>query len=199
MNVVMKITKWSFLFVLPTLILSCGIFTKEVQPEPDLSIYLLLGQSNMAGRGIITSKYKEMGNPNVLMFDKEMNWVIAEHPLHFDKPKVVGVGPGLSFGMEMIKTYPNKTIGLVPCAVGGTRINKWTEGAYDKATDTHPWDDAVIRIKEAMKSGKVEGLIWHQGEGDSTPERAEVYLENLSDLIARVRKLTGEPNLPVVV
>src|SRR5690606_13654847 len=37
-----------------------------------------------------------------------------------------------------------------------------------------------------------------QGEGDSNPMSASVYLEKLEALIGRVRALVGNPNLPVV-
>ena len=43
----------------------------------------------------------------------------AVEPLHFDKPKIVGVGLGLAFGKAMAEAEPDVTIGLIPCAVGG--------------------------------------------------------------------------------
>ena len=167
--------------------------------DPNLHIYLLLGQSNMAGRGEITPAFVNEGNASVLMFNKDMQWVLAKHPLHFDKPKAAGVGPGLAFGVKMAEAYPKQTIGLVPCAVGGTSISKWKPGAFDKDTDTHPYDDAVARIEEAMKTGIIEGVLWHQGESDTSPEKAAAYLANLENLIAKIRKVCKNPNLPVVV
>jgi hypothetical protein len=101
--------------------------------------------------------------------------------------------------MEMAKAYPNVKIGLVPCAVGGTSIELWVPGAFDKATDTHPYDDAIARISSAMKYGVIKGVIWHQGEADSSPEKAATYLAKLKELIGRIRALTGNPNLPFVV
>lgn len=125
-----------------------------------LDIYILMGQSNMAGRGKITDSLKGVHNPKVLMLDSNGQWVQAHHPVHFDKPSISGVGPGLSFGIAMSENTSN-TIALVPCAVGGTSIEKWLPGAYDKATNTHPYDDATKRITQAMKYGKVKGIIWH--------------------------------------
>jgi len=168
-------------------------------PDRNFDLYILIGQSNMAGRGPITDELKNESNDRVFMFTKDLKWVLAKHPLHFDKPKVAGVGPGLAFGIQMANAYPDKKIGLIPCAVGGTPIEHWLPGAYDKSTDTHPWDDAVARITEAMKYGTIKGVIWHQGESNSGPEKAKVYLAQLTELIARVRALVGNPNLPFIV
>lgn len=168
------------------------------QPDPNFHIYLLMGQSNMAGRGSITETLKDAGDARVLMLNEKGEWVPARHPLHFDKPRVVGVGPGLSFGVSMAEANPKVRIGLVPCAVGGTSITRWQPGAYDEPTGTHPYDDAVGRIENAMRCGVVKGMLWHQGESDSNAADAFFYLRKLAELIGRIRKLTGQPDLPVV-
>jgi hypothetical protein len=165
--------------------------------DKNVDIYLLMGQSNMAGRGKLTDDYKSVADPRVLMLNKANEWVPAKHPLHFDKP-VAAVGPGLAFGIAMAEASPGKKIGLIPCAVGGTSINKWIPGAFDPPTKTHPWDDAEKRIKEGMKYGTIKGVIWHQGESDSNPDSAAIYLERLSVLINRIRTLAGDKKLPFV-
>ena len=168
------------------------------QADPNFHIYLLMGQSNMAGRGPITDSLRDEGNDRVFMLNARGEWVPARHPLHFDKPQVAGVGPGLSFGIQMAESNPTVRIGLVPCAVGGTSISRWQPGAYDDATKTHPYDDAVQRIENAKQCGIVKGMLWHQGESDSNPNAAAAYLPKLVELIGRIRQLTGQPNLPVV-
>lgn len=171
----------------------------QQKPIEAMHIYLLMGQSNMAGRGEVTDYYAKQGHPRVMTLGQTGEWVPAKHPLHFDKPKVVGVGPGLAFGTAMADAYPDAVIGLVPCAVGGTSIAKWAPGAYDESTNTHSYDDAVTRITKAMAAGIIKGVIWHQGEGDSNPASASVYLEKLEMLVGRVRTLVGNPTLPFVV
>lgn len=166
--------------------------------DSNFHIYILMGQSNMAGRGEITRKYEKRGHDRLFMLDKAGRWVSAKHPLHFDKPKIAGVGPGLSFGIEMARARPDVRIGLVPCAVGGTPIDRWQPGAFDEVTGTHPWDDAVRRIRQAKRSGVIKGVLWHQGEGDSRPEKAAVWLKKLVELAGRVREETGDPALPLV-
>ena len=191
--------KYTAVLCLIILICGCGVGRKvPAQLTSHKQIYLLLGQSNMAGRGEITDEYKDLKHSRVLMLTKEMEWVLAKHPLHFDKPKAAGVGPGLSFGSSLAEAFPKDTIYLVPCAVGGTSITKWEPGAYDKVTRTHPYDDALLRIKVAMKMGAITGAIWLQGESDSSLPAAKTYLGKLSELIARLRKETNNANLPFV-
>lgn len=172
---------------------------KPTATDQKLDIYILMGQSNMAGRGPLTAEDSIAKNEKVLMLTKDLKWVPAKNPLHFDKPGVAAVGPGLSFGLMMQAANKSETIGLVPTAVGGTSINSWTPGGYDNATKKFPWDDAEKRILEAMKYGTIKGVIWHQGESDSKAENAAVYLPKLETLIKRVRTLVGNETLPFVV
>lgn len=166
-------------------------------PKDEFDLFLLVGQSNMAGRGRVTEA-DQTPVDGVLMFNAGQAWVPAVDPLHFDKPKVAGVGLGRSFGIEIAKASPGKVIGLIPCAVGGTGIDVWMPGAEDPATNTHPWDDAMIRAKAAMKDGTLRGILWHQGESDSNPEKAAAYEAKLHDLIARFRDDLGTPDLPFI-
>ncbi|MEX2235128.1 MAG: sialate O-acetylesterase, partial [Cyclobacteriaceae bacterium] len=167
--------------------------------DSNFHLYVLVGQSNMAGRGEISHEFRDQSHPNVFMLNKDDQWVKAKHPLHFDKPPVVGVGPGLAFGISMAKTDSVVKIGLIPCAVGGSSIDDWRPGAYYTGTKTHPYDDALIRIKKSMKSGIIKGVLWHQGEADRCPEKAKEYLHHLTELIKRIRLEVGNPELPFIV
>jgi hypothetical protein len=187
--------------IIIALALSFGFASQpeKTAPKPKKLIFLLLGQSNMAGRGVVSEEYKALKHPRVMMLDQAGEWVLAQHPIHFDKPKVAGVGPGYSFGTTIADIFPSDTIYLVPCAVGGTSISKWEPGAYDKSTDTHPYDDAVARIKQALAVGKITGAIWLQGESDSNPKSATAYLVKLTTLISRIRTESNNPKLPFIV
>ncbi|WP_316832075.1 sialate O-acetylesterase [Pedobacter aquatilis] len=164
-----------------------------------MDVYILMGQSNMAGRGVISAGDSLVKNNKVMMFSADLKWLPAKNPLHFDKPGILGVGPGLSFGLVLPANHISKTIGLVPTAVGGTSIDVWKPEALDKNTKKYPYDDAVKRIVAAMKTGIVKGVLWHQGESDSEEKKAVAYLPKLILLIKRIRNLTGNPNLPFVV
>src|SRR5438067_2462520 len=84
------------------------------KPDPNFHLYILMGQSNMAGRGPITPQLKNDSNTRVLVLSKSGQWVIAKHPLHYDKPKAAAVGPGLAFGIKMAEAQPGIKIGLIP-------------------------------------------------------------------------------------
>ncbi len=72
-------------------------------------------------------------------------------------------------------------------------------GAFYAATQSHPWDDAMKRIQVALQSGTLQGVLWHQGESDSTPELSEAYEAKLHDLISRLRKELNAPIAPFIV
>jgi hypothetical protein len=159
-------------------------------------LYLLVGQSNMAGRGVIEAQ-DMTPNPRVLMLNKAGSWVPAVDPLHFDKP-AAGVGLGKTFGNLMAEATPGATIGLIPCAVGGSPIDTWMPGVFYPPTQSHPWDDAMQRAELALKAGTLKGILWHQGESDAQPKLAEAYEAKLHDLIARLRKALKAPEVPFI-
>jgi hypothetical protein len=128
-----------------------------------------------------------------------MRWVPAVDPLHWDKPAIVGVGPGRAFGLALAARDPNARIGLVPAAVGGSPISSWEPGAVDPATRTRPYDDAMARLAVAVRSGRVRAILWHQGESDATAERSVVYAAKLRALIERFRADLRDPGLPFII
>lgn len=160
-------------------------------------LFLLVGQSNMAGRGKVAAEDRTP-HPRVLMLDQDRRWVPAVDPLHFDKPKVVGVGLGRTFAVEVAEANPEITVGLIPCAVGGSPIASWEPGGYHASTKTHPYDDAIPRAKSALESGTLKAILWHQGESDSKPGLAEQYEASLHALINRLRTTVGTPDVPFI-
>lgn len=159
-------------------------------------LYLLIGQSNMAGRGTIEAQDTSI-HERVFTLNKDNEWVPAQDPIHFDKP-AAGVGLGRSFGITMAENDLSSVIGLIPCAVGGSPIDAWMPGAYYKPTNSHPWDDMIERLKIALKDGKLKGIIWHQGESDSNPKKCNDYETKLISLIERLRAEFRHANIPFV-
>ena len=140
------------------------------KPDTNFHLYLLVGQSNMAGRAPMDDTSKQT-NPQILMLDKNNRWVPATDPVHFDKPAVAGVGPAISFAKAMTVGRPDMKIGLIPCAVGGSPIRVWEpDSVY--LVNLHPYDDAVARARVAMQQGVLKGILWHQGESDNYPQGA---------------------------
>jgi len=167
------------------------------KPTGKLDLYLLVGQSNMAGRGKVEDSDRVV-HPRVWTLSKSDEWVPAIDPLHFDKPAAVGVGLGRTFGLEIAGAFPAASIGLIPCAVGGSPIDAWTPGTLYPPTNSHPWDDAIRRARRALRDGTLKGILWHQGESDATPELASTYAAKLDDLIARLRKELDAPDVPFI-
>ena len=165
--------------------------------SPRMELFLLAGQSNMAGRGRVEAQDKVVHN-RVLMLDRQLAWVPAIDPVHFDKP-VAGVGPGRSFGMAMADADSTAIIGLVPTAVGGSPITSWEPGALDSATRTHPYDDALVRARVAMRRGTLKAILWHQGESDSREPASSLYEGRLRALIVRFRSDLNVPDLPFLI
>lgn len=166
----------------------------KLPPQDKFHLFLLIGQSNMAGRGAVEAQDKTP-HPRVLMLSKAGQWVPAVDPLHFDK-SVAGVGLGRTFGLQIADANPDITVGLIPCAVGGSPIDAWKPGEFYAPTASHPWDDAMRRAKLALQSGVLKGILWHQGESDANERLAPGYEAKLHDLIQRLRTELGAPDVP---
>ncbi len=178
-----------------SLLITC-LLTSIAQAQDKMDLYLLVGQSNMAGRGVVEAQ-DTTPHLRVMMLSKDGKWVLAIDPMHFDKP-AAGVGLGKTFGQIIADATPGVTIGLIPCAVGGSPIDTWKPGVFYPATKSHPWDDMAKRAAIALKSGTLKGILWHQGESDSQPTLAPAYEAKLHDLIVRLRQELNAPDVPFI-
>lgn len=162
----------------------------KLPPKEKFHLYLLIGQSNMAGRGAVEAADKTP-HPRVLKFTKEMTWAPAVDPLHFDK-SAAGVGLGSSFGRAMADANPDVTIGLIPAAVGGTPLGRWEK-------DKDLYKQGLERARAAMKNGTLKGILWHQGESDSGKEEtAQSYRDRLAKMVVDLRADLGAGEVPFV-
>ena len=150
----------------------------------DVELYLLVGQSNMAGRGVLTDGNRVSAD-GIFKLDADGKWQMAEEPIHFDKPSIAGAGLAASFARFMADRRPGVTVGLIPCAVGGTAIDRWVESG-------DLWSNAVKRTRIALKSGTLKGILWHQGEADSTAALAPSWGAKLESIIASFRREFGQ-------
>lgn len=162
----------------------------SLPPKDRFHLYLLIGQSNMAGRGALDSPPAPV-TPRVLKFTKDQTWAPAVEPLHFDKT-IAGVGLGASFAAVLAEADPNVTIGLIPCAVGGTPLSRWQKGG-------DLYQQALERAQAAMRDGTLRGILWHQGEGDAgSEETAQSYGERLAKMVTDLRRDLQTPSVPFV-
>lgn len=134
-------------------------------------------------------------SPKILRLNANLAWEEAHDPLHVDiDPKVAGIGPGMSFANTLLAKDPTiGVIGLVPCAIGGTKIDEWAKGMKY-------YNDMIDRTKAAIKDGGVlRALLWYQGESDTgSLQDVESYKAKFEKLIADVQADLQMPTLHVV-
>lgn len=192
----MKYYIGSILFIISvTFVLATD--TVSIPQKENFHLFLLAGQSNMAGRGTITDEEQEL-HPRILMLAQDGYWKPALHPIHYEN-KNAGVGLAMSFALKLAQNDSTITIGLVPAACGGSPISSWEPGEYHKQTGSYPYDDAIKRSRRAMKDGLLKGILWHQGESDSNPQDAVHYKSRLETLINRFRADLKVDNVPFII
>jgi hypothetical protein len=175
-----------------------------VTPTPTLPgkfhCFLLLGQSNMAGYPKAQASDKAE-DPRVLVLGYDNNpalgrvtdqWDVACPPLH--ETYQGAIGPGDWFGKTMIQKVPaDDTIGLIPCAISGERIETFMKAGGSR----YSW--IINRAKLAQqRGGVIEGILFHQGEsnnGDTSwPGKVKTLVTDLrNDLnLGNVPFIAGE-------
>ena len=176
--------------------------TKLPEGTAQLDLYLLMGQSNMKGRGVMPDEPKR--DPRIVMMHlRDDQWYLARHPLHltgdaktFQGHDNAGVGPGLAFAETLAAANPKTAIGLVPCAVGGSSIKLWQKGAK-------LYDEALRRAKLAQQTtapvkARIRGVIWLQGEANAKTDELPLHAGRLRALIESLRADLALPDLPFI-
>lgn len=193
-----SLTGRSFFPMIMMILLATGCNTAGPDPRqmadvPD--IYLLIGQSNMAGRAEIRKADRDSLSGVYLMTNDTLRlWEPAANPLNKystirKKIDMQQLGPGYSFARQMRSYDPEKDIYLVVNARGGTSILEWMPGkAY--------YDEAVSRTTKAMESGQLKGILWYQGSSDVS--RTDIYLDSLIQMIKGFREDFKLGDLPFI-
>lgn len=192
----MKCNRIIFFVIAIGLLFQCrSVKTSTADNEPLMDLYLLIGQSNMAGRAPV-EKLDLDSISNVFLFtgNQERIWEKAANPLNKystvrKKISMQKLGPGYSFAKVLSDRQPRKKIGLVVNAKGGTSIEEWKPG-------DSLYNEAISQTKKALKYGVLKGVIWHQGESNSSKYKS--YLPKISRLIEALRKDFNSPDLPFV-
>ncbi len=156
-----------------------------------LDLVLLIGQSNMAGRGVVGPE-DQRPHPRVFVLTQAKTWEPAVDPLHFDKPKIAGVGLASTFARTVAEARPYSRIGLIPAAFGGTSLDQWAPGGQ-------LYVNAIERARLAQETGRLVAILWHQGEADSPPERAATYATRFKAFAEQLRADLGDPRLPLII
>lgn len=195
---------------LATLLVCCcvhiaGCGESPEDPVPDTActskenvwIFLMAGQSNMAGRGAIEAQ-DLVTDPRILSIDQQGAWVTAQEPLHFYEPAGAGLDCGMSFAGEMLNHVPDSVcIAMIPCAVGGSSVYEWL------GDSVHRGVQLLTNFKEKVEisngKGVIKDILWHQGERNANADDIPSYKEALDALFVKFRSLTGLDDLPIIM
>lgn len=191
----------------------------------DADLWVLAGQSNMQGAGLITKSYKP--DRKIMMLTMDNKWIPAVSPIHRmydnDAAPVIKkmfhvVAPGFSDDAyrqtaEASKTHPiggmgpdwffakhiakhtGRSIGLIPCAFGGTSMAHWDPATKDQGGESL-YGSMMQRI--AMVGGRIKGILWYQGESDAAPGGDKAFEKTFLRLVDSIRRDTGISDLPFI-
>jgi sialate O-acetylesterase len=190
-------------------------------------VWVLAGQSNMQGCGWLEGVLAP--DERVWSFSSAGLWEVGNEPLHRlwesctpvhqelmrlwmpeadkqvsneeyarreNETRTGGSGLGLSFGIAMAEAL-GRPVGLIPAAHGGTSLDQWSPSL--KYLGGRSLYGAMLQ-RIQMAGGKLQGILWYQGESDATlMSLASSYAKRFDEWIAAVRADTGIPDLPVYV
>ena len=142
--------------------------------------FLLIGQSNAAGRGFL-DEAKPLDNcGNKIKTLINGRWISMFRPVNPDRA-FSGTCLAESFAKAYSIANPEVLVGIIPCADGGTMLEQWLPGEV-------LFDNAVNNAKLAMRTSKLMGVLWHQGEGDCSPEHYSCYAKRFEGIMDCLRK-----------
>ena len=167
-------------------------------PKQNVWIFMMAGQSNMAGRATIEPQDK-IENERIFAINSENKIVVAKEPLHFYEPSSAGLDCGMSFGEEMLKYVPSDvSLLLVPTAVGGSSIEQWINDENHRGVKL--LSNFRQKLQTALKYGELKGILWHQGEADAHAEETiQSHQSNMEILFKKFRDISEKESLPIVV
>jgi len=175
-------------------------------------VWLLAGQSNMQGCGLIEGAAKS--HPLIRAFSMRREWRLATEPLHLlaespdpchtqwqctpregergRKRAIKGTGVGLFFAREMLERS-GVPQGLICTAHGGTSMEQWNPERKNEG-GASLYGSMFTSVRAAGQP--VAGMLWYQGESDATPIDAPLYEERMKRLVAATRRDLRQPGLP---
>lgn len=161
---------------------------------PEMTAFLMIGQSNMAGRGEFAD-VEPIRNPLCHML-RNGRWQHMSEPVNPDRPIFEGkYHSGVSLAASFADSFAAETgrkVGLIPCADGGTAIAQWQPGEV-------LYDHAVAQTGFALRSATLGGILWHQGEADCKPDRFPPYRERFIHMMTTLRRTLGAEELPLLI
>lgn len=174
---------------------------QEIQKvNGEMDSFLMIGQSNMAGRGIIGA-VPPIDPRDCMFMLRNGRWQPMTEPINPDRKIFVSEDTdfrsGICLTASFAESYANtcqRRVGLIPCADGGTALREWQPGEI-------LFDHAVMQAKLAQRTSRICGILWHQGESDShTMEEVEAYEGKFFNMLDAMMAELGLPeDTPVIL
>ena len=149
---------------------------------------LIIGQSNMAGRGFVKD-VAPIKNDKIFVM-RNGRWLKMFNPVNPDRV-MSGVNLVESFADAYVKDH-EVNVGIIPCADGGTCLDQWQVGGL-------LFDHAYYMAELAMRTSTIAAVLWHQGESDCTEQRYPLYEKKLSVIFSALRERLGLYDVPFLV
>ena len=152
---------------------------------------LIIGQSNMAGRGLISEAEPLNNMGGRIKVLRNGRWQSMFRPVNPDR-RFSGVCLAESFAKKYAEEHEGVDVGIIPAADGGTSLNQWREGGL-------LFDNAVYQARLAGRTSNLAAILWHQGEADCAPELNATYYERVSAIMTALRREIGADDVPLLV
>lgn len=174
----------------------------QIETQKNIPFFLLVGQSNIAGRGFI-SEIGENNNlqvENVFRMNHQGEYVRADLMLQdLDdrffprKDNNEFVGPGLFFAEHIKKSFLKDHFGLVLCARGGCGLGTWLDKRNGLYLET------IRRAKKAQHYGPCLGILIYIGEADTkTQQDAQQWPDRFETFIGDIKSDLDLDHVPIV-
>ncbi|MBQ3865980.1 MAG: sialate O-acetylesterase [Clostridia bacterium] len=164
-----------------------------------MKIFLMIGQSNMAGRGDLKD-VSPIEDPQVGVFRMGRFRRLTE-PVNVDRAPVAGWVEGVtvsgislapSFAHALAEATGDK-VGLIPCADGGTSVSEWQPGGV-------LLENALFQTELAQRVSPLTGILWHQGEADCHhEEQVSAYRDRFMTMYREICRRLGRDEIPVLI
>jgi hypothetical protein len=170
---------------------------KETPKKDKVWVFIMAGQSNMAGRGFVEPN-DTLINKRILSINAEGELIYAKEPLHWYEPNLTGLDCGMSFAQTLLNKIPEDiSILMLPVAIGGSSTSQWLGDSTYRNVPLF----TNFKEKAALADfyGEVKGIIWHQGESDANDKDLPGYPSRIDKLFKNFRYVLGDDKLPIIM
>ena len=196
----MRLTALAFILVL---------LAQPCSARTGLYLIALMGQSNMEGGGELSDLPAGFpANPTKLWnFTNSYKWEPAKEPVDSSQGQVdavsldarAGVGPSLALADAFVSAHPSTSVGLIPCAKGGSSISDWEKQITQPRSTLY--GSCMNRMKAVSPAdGAITAAIFWQGGADAKRQGdALKWKDRFTAFVTDLRTDLGNPNLPIVM